>query len=132
MTPDDVWLDLGLALYRRRIELGIHSQRELAKRAGLHHNTIGKLERGEPWIQRGRSWAKVEAVLELPDGWIAEFVARHTSVAVLSAEVVEQTVLDAVTEFAPHVTVRQARAIAAATARRLEQQGLLPRRAGRG
>jgi len=128
MADENVWLDLGFAIYRRRIQLGIKSQRELARRAGLHHNTVGRLERGEPWAQRGGSWGQVEAALELPEGWISEFVANYpaTGGPALTAHAVEQAVLDSIAAIAPHVTIRQARLIAAATAKRLEEEGLLP------
>ena len=130
MNADEaVWLDLGLALYRRRIERGIDSQRELAKLAGVHHNTISRLERGQPWTRRGRAWTAVERTLGLPDGWISAYVASHSTEAsepVLSAEVVEQVVLEAMGEHAPHVTIRQARSVAAGVAKRLGQRGYLP------
>jgi transcriptional regulator with XRE-family HTH domain len=129
MPADDaVWLDLGLALYRRRIDLGIGSQRELAARAGVHHNTVSRLERGQPWSRRGRAWTAIEAALGLEEGWIASYIANYgvETGPVMTTEAVERAVLDSVTEHAPHLPIRQARAIAAATARRLEQQGLLP------
>lgn len=128
MTSDDlVWLDLGLAIYRRRMNLGIHTQRELAERAGVNPNTISRLELGVPWVRRGRKWAAIEAALELPTGWIERFVSERTSPrSPLVADAVEQAVLDAITEHAPAVTIRQARAVAKATVRQLEQAGLLP------
>lgn len=122
---ESVWEDLGLALYRRRLELGIPSQRELAKRAGVHHNTVSKLELGQSWTRRGASWAKIEAVLELPEGWIADFVARRTAVPALTPDAVERAVLDSIAEVTPHVTIRQARAVAKATVRQLEREGFL-------
>jgi hypothetical protein len=130
-----VWDDLGFALYQRRLELGIVSQRELERLSGVHHNTISLIERGKSWSRRGSSWAKIENALDLPNGWIAEFVAKHPArtAQALTAEAVEQAVLESISEFAPHVTIRQARLIATATARRLEQQGQMPaHRPGRG
>ena len=129
MTADEaVWLDLGFALYKRRLELGISSQRELARLSGVNRNTIGLIERGQPWSRRGSSWAKLEAALELPKGWIAEFIKNHAATGrpALTANAVEQAVLDSIADIAPHVTIRQARRIAAATAARLGEAGLLP------
>jgi transcriptional regulator with XRE-family HTH domain len=131
-ADESVWDDLGFALYRRRLEIGIKSQRELERRSGVNHNTISLLERGKSWSRRGTSWAKLEAALELEDGWISRFVAQHPARnrRALTAETVERAVLDSIAEHAPQLTVRQARLIAAATARRLEQGGLLGRPGG--
>jgi len=133
MLPDDpVWLELGAALYRRRIELGITSQEALAKRAGLHRNTIGKVERGEPWSRPGQAWSKIEAALELEPGWIDDFVARHRANGgrMVTAGAIEQAVLDSINDHSPHLPIRQARRIAAATVQRLTAAGLLPDQRG--
>jgi len=132
MAAEEVWEDLGFALYKRRLELGIESQRELARRSGVSHNRISLIERGLAVTRRGSSWSKLETALDLPQGWISEFVSKHPArnAQALSAEIVERAVQDAIEEVAPQLTVRQARLIAEATARRLEQGGLLGRPGG--
>jgi transcriptional regulator with XRE-family HTH domain len=128
MAADEVWADLGFALYRRRLEVGIGSQRELSRLSGVNRNTISLIERGKPWSRRGSSWSKLEAALELPTGWIGEFVASRSEAPapVLTPEAVQEAVLESLAEHAPHLQLRQARSIAAATAKRLGERGFLP------
>jgi hypothetical protein len=100
-------------------------QRDLAERAGLHKNTISKLELGH--LRRpGSKWGEVEDALGWPRG---KLVAMYRDIVDhpdrVPAEVVERAVLDTLNEAAPHVTVRQARRIADGIVERLERDGYL-------
>lgn len=124
-TEDAAWREVGHEVASRRASLGIATQLELAELAGVHKNTISRLELGL-LRRQGRAWARIEAALGWPAGRLMalyrEFKDRSGRVP---AEVVERAVLEAITESAPHVTVRQARQIADGALRRIEQQGFL-------
>jgi transcriptional regulator with XRE-family HTH domain len=124
-----VWREVGLAVYHRRTELGIATQGDLAERAGVHLNTISRLERGRALKRRSPSWAAIEAALSWPEGKIADMVDgrdRETEPGpALTADVVKRAVLAAITSVESDVTVRQAHRMAAAAVTQFEQQGLL-------
>ena len=124
-TEDAAWREVGHWVAARRVALGMPTQRDLAERAGLHKNFVSKLELG--LLRRpGAKWSLVEDALGVTRG---KLVAMHREIVDhperLPVEVVERAVLDAVTEAAPHVTVRQARRIADGIVQRLEQEGYL-------
>lgn len=124
-TEDAAWREVGHRVATRRISLGITTQRELARLAGTHKNTISRLELGL-LRRQGRAWARIEAVLQWPPGRLISMyrdIVEQTGR--LPVDAVVQAVLDAVTEAAPHVTVRQARRIAEGATERLRAQGLL-------
>ena len=121
-----VWREVGLAVYHRRIELGIETQQELAERAGVSLNTISRLERGVPSKRRNPTWAKIERALGWPEGKIAAMVAGQ-ALGVITPAAVRQAVLDSIHEVGQDLTIRQAQEIAALTVERLKQQKLLPR-----
>lgn len=124
-TEDAAWREVGHRVAVRRVSLGMTTQRELAERAGLHKNTVSKLELGQ--LRRpGGKWGDVEDALGWPRG---RLVAMHRDIVDnpdrVPADVLERAVLDTLNEAAPHVTVRQARRIAEGIAQRLEQDGYL-------
>lgn len=124
-SEDAAWREVGHRVATRRVGLGIPTQLELAERAGVHKNTVSKIELGQ-MRRQGRSWAPIERELGWPAGTL---MGMYREIAEQSARVpaaaVEQAVLDAVNDAAPHVTVRQARRIAQGTVERLKAQGLL-------
>lgn len=124
---DTGWDAAAAAVYRRRLALGIRSQRELAKRAGVSYNTVNRLERGVPSNRRNPSWPAIEAALEWPEGRIADMVeGRETPPEPPPPSVlIRQAVLAAVAKVRPDVTVQQAQEIADATMSQLRQDGLL-------
>lgn len=119
------WREVGHAVATRRLSLGMPTQQDLAERSGVHKNTISRLELGQ-LRRRGKKWSDIEAAL----GWAAgrltamyrEFLEHSGRVP---ADAVERAVLDAITDAAPHVTVRQARRVAEGVVQRLEQGGHL-------
>jgi transcriptional regulator with XRE-family HTH domain len=124
-TEDAAWREVGHRVAVRRVGLGMTTQRQLAERAGLHKNTISKLELGQ--LRRaGSKWGNVEDALDWPRG---KLVAMHRDIVDnpdrVPADVLERAILDTLNEAVPHVTVRQARRIAEGIARRLEQDGYL-------
>lgn len=123
-----VWRKVGLAVYHRRIELGIETQRELADRAGVHLNTVSRLERGTPSKRRNPTWSAIEDALDWPEGMIADMAAGRTrkSQVELTADAVRQAVIGAIHDMELNVTVPQANQIAAITVERLKRQGMLP------
>lgn len=122
------WLEVGLVVYRRRIQLDINSQREMAERAGVHVNTISRLERGIPSTRRNPSWSAIERVLGWRRGYIHDMV--ETGVEQPEpfplAALVERAVLETVAEIAPDVTVRQQRMLAQGVVARLRRRGVIP------
>jgi transcriptional regulator with XRE-family HTH domain len=122
-----VWQQIGLAVYHRRVELGILTQGDLAQLAGVHINTVSRLERGKPLKRRSPSWAAIEAALRWPEGTIADMVdglTREPS-PTLTADVVHQVVFESVIRVALDVTGRQAHQIAADAAAELQRRGLV-------
>lgn len=69
----DAWFRLGRLAYARRVELGL-TQQQVADRAKVSINTVGRLESGTPSTRRPASWPKLEAVLEWPQGFFEDFV----------------------------------------------------------
>lgn len=126
MASEDVaWREVGHAVANRRNHLGMATQADLAERAGVHHNTISRLELGQ-LRRQGRKWAAIEAALDWPTG---KLMNMHRSLmdqtGRVPADVLERAVLDTLNEAAPHVTVRQARRIAEGIVERLERDGYL-------
>lgn len=122
------WLEVGLLVYRRRIELRITSQKAFAERAGVHVNTISRLERGIPSSRRNPSWPAIERVLGWPEGHIASMVEGRVQEPepVPFAATLEQAVMESLRESLPDVTFRQAHTVARGVLARLERRGLLP------
>lgn len=130
--PTD-WEAIGKAVYDRRIELGMQRQQDLADRAGVHVNTISRVERGTPSTRRNPTWPKVEAALEWPPGYLARLAEAHEVPAAEPypipaglAREIGSAVREAVAAVEPDVTVRQAREIAEAAVAELRRRGLLP------
>lgn len=119
------WREVGHAVAKRRLSLGMPRQEDLGERSGTHRNTISRLELGQ-LRRRGKTWSDIEAALEWPAGRLTsmyrEFLEHSGRIPV---EAIERAVLDAVTEATPHVTVRQARRIAEGIVERLERDGYL-------
>jgi transcriptional regulator with XRE-family HTH domain len=65
---------LGRLIRIRRDELGL-SQAQLAERAKIHVNTMSRLESGATRQRQSGTWSKLEAVLEWPQDFIADFLA---------------------------------------------------------
>lgn len=124
---DPVWDAVRSAVYRRRLELGIHSQRELARRAGVSFNTVSRLERGVASTRRNPSWPAIEAALGWPEGHIADMVeGRETPPKPVPPEVlIRQAIIAALARVRPDVTVQEAEAIADATLGQLKRGGVL-------
>ena len=128
------WREIGRAVFRRRIELGMQTQKELAERAGVHLNTISRIERGLPSSRRSPAWPKIEAALQWPAGHIsrladgAPVAADAFPIPAAMAEEIERAVLAAVSDVQPDVTIRQAREIGERTVEELQRRELLPPR----
>ena len=69
----EVWAMLGRAIAERRAELGLRTQEALAIKAGVHINTINRLETGKP-TRRNKTWPPIEAALQWPKGYIEDFI----------------------------------------------------------
>ena len=123
-----IWREIGLAVSRRRIERGYPTQQDLADAAGVHLNTISRLERGAASKRRNPTWGQIERALDWPQGTIGDMVQRATRKAAAdrAAATVRQTVLDAIHEVGPHLTIGQARQIATITVERLRREKILP------
>lgn len=123
-----IWRNIGHAVARRRSELDLNSQSQLAERAGVHLNTVSRLESGSPAQRIRSSWAAIEDALEWPRGTIAAMAGIRPNTAVpLTADAVTRAVLDSIHEVEPtDWTIPQANQIAAKTVARLERDGLLP------
>lgn len=122
-----VWREVGHAVSRRRGELGISSQSQLAALAGVHVNTVSRLERGTAVKRSNPTWGAIEAALSWPEGTIASMAGiRPNTATPLTADAVSRAVLTAIHRVEPEVTIRQANEIAAQTVAQLEQEGLLP------
>jgi transcriptional regulator with XRE-family HTH domain len=117
------WREVGHAVATRRLSLGMPTQQDLGERSGVHKNTISRLELGQ-LRRRGKKWSDIEAALEWPAGRLTamyrEFLEHSGRVP---ADAIERAVLEAITDAAPHVTVRQARKVAEGAVQRLEQAG---------
>lgn len=120
-----VWREAGLAVYHRRIELGMASQSELAERADVSLNTISRLERGVPSKRRNPTWGAIESALGWPEGTIGNMVEGR-AYEVLTADAVRKAVLDAILEVEPDVSVKQAKQVAAIAVEKLQQRKMLP------
>jgi DNA-binding XRE family transcriptional regulator len=136
---EERWRDLGRAVFERRRELGMRSQADLAKLAGVHVNTISKLERGVISTRPNPSWPAIEAAL----GWRAGFIRGYlgfdrvelSTAGRLAMDdpvaVIERAVVDQAAQVAPEMSVRQAREFAARIVEQLREYGLIPPTAGR-
>ncbi len=124
-SEDAAWREVGHAVANRRNNLHMTTQAELAERAGVHKNTISRLELGQ-LRRQGRKWAAIEAALEWPTGKLmGMYRSLMDQTGRVPADVLERAVLDTLNEAAPHVTVRQARRIAEGIVERLERDGYL-------
>lgn len=126
------WRAIGRAVFLRRAELGMASRQDLAERAGVHINTIGRIERGAPLTRRGSTWDRLEAALRWPSGYL-DRLARGKAIEADArpipedaAAAIKSAVLAAVATVEPDVTVRQAREIAEAAVTELRRRELLP------
>ena len=126
------WKAVGDAVYRRRVELGMERQQDLAERAGVHLNTIGRIERGVPSTRKNPTWPKIEAALQWPVGYIGKLAGGEvddspdTLIPESAVDGIRQAVRNAIDAVEPNVTVRQSREIADAVIVELQHQGLLP------
>jgi hypothetical protein len=66
------WRDFGRVVFRTRMDKGFATQRELAAVAGVHWNTVRRLEAGVLAKRPQPSWLKVEKAL----GWEAGAIER--------------------------------------------------------
>lgn len=127
------WPAIGRAVYDRRVEQGMERQQDLADRAGVHVNTVSRIERGTPSTRRNPTWPKIETALGWPAGHIARLAEAHGAAAArlypipegLAGEI-RDAVREAVSVIEPDVTVRQAREIAEAAVAELRRRDLLP------
>lgn len=72
-APDDEhWRQFGRLVFQTRLRLGFANQRQFAEAAGVHWQTIRKLEAGEPVIRRNPSWSDIEKAL----GWAPGSIER--------------------------------------------------------
>ena len=71
-TKKDIQLRFGIAVRKRRQELGI-SQEELGERADLHRTYIGDIERG----LRNVSLVNIEKIVRALNISIADFLTRY-------------------------------------------------------
>lgn len=69
---------LGDYVKRLRSSLGL-TQRELADRAGIHLQSVGKIERGQTVKLNSRSKTALAAALQIPAEYL-EAICRGTSV----------------------------------------------------
>ncbi len=76
---------LGRLIRIRRDELGL-SQAQLAERAKIHVNTMGRLESGATRQRQSGTWSKLEAALEWPQDFIADFLAGDVDELVLAGD----------------------------------------------
>lgn len=127
------WPAIGRAVYDRRIELGMTRQQDLADRAGVHLNTVSRIERGTPSTRRNPTWPKIEEALRWPSGHIARLAdsdgtadTKPFMIPEAAAAVIASAVREAVSAVEPDVTVRQAREIADATVAELRRREALP------
>jgi transcriptional regulator with XRE-family HTH domain len=128
------WRAIGRAIFERRTELGMDRQLDLAERAGVHLNTISRIERGVPSSRRSPAWSKIEAALQWPGGHISRLADGESArspdfpIPVAMAEEIERAVLAAISDVEPDVTLRQAREIGERTINELRRRELLPPR----
>lgn len=125
-VADALWREAGLAVYERRVELGMASQTELAEAAGVSLNSVSRLERGVPSKRRAPTWGAIERALGWPEGKIEAMVEGRTS-EVLTADAVRQAVIDAIHDVEPDLSIPQANQIAAITVERLRRRKMLPK-----
>ncbi len=76
---------LGRLIRIHRDELGI-SQAQLAERAKIHVNTMGRLETGLTRQRQSGTWTKLEVALEWPQGFIADFLAGEVDEVALAGK----------------------------------------------
>lgn len=124
------WEAVGRAVYQRRVELGMERQQDLADQAGIHINTVGRVERGVPSTRKSSTWPKIEAALRWPAGYISKLAGGEISDAEApipesAVNGIHQAVRDAIEAVEPNVTLRQSREIADAVIMELRRQGLL-------
>lgn len=66
------WRAFGRVVFRSRMDKGFATQRELAAAAGVHWNTVRRLEAGVLVKRPHKSWHEIEKVL----GWEAGTIER--------------------------------------------------------
>lgn len=127
------WRMIGRAIYQRRAELGMKSQQELADAAGVHVNTIGRIERGVPSSRRNPTWPAIEAALQWPAGYISGLADGNAPplptvelIPESAAREISGAVVEAITDTDPDMSVGRAREIAARTITILRDRGHLP------
>lgn len=74
---------LGRLIRIQRDELGL-SQAQLAERAKIHVNTMGRLEAGATRQRQSGTWSKLEVALEWPQDFIADFLAGEVDETALA------------------------------------------------
>lgn len=121
------WKAVGRAVYLRRAELGMERQQDLALQAGVHLNTINRIERGVPSTRKNPTWPKIEAALQWPVGYISKLAGDSLEMPIPESAVdgIRQAVRAAIDAVEPNVTVGQSREIADAVIMELRRQGLL-------
>jgi transcriptional regulator with XRE-family HTH domain len=124
------WHAVADAVRARRIELGMKERQDLAERAGVHLNTIGRIERAVPSTRRSPSWAKIEAALAWPPGHVLAIAegrgGQPSIIPAPAAAVIRDAVLAAVATIVPDVTAGRAGEIADEALAELRRRGALP------
>lgn len=76
---------LGRLIRIQRERLGL-SQAQLAERAKIHVNTLGRLEAGATRQRQSGTWSKLEVALEWPQDFIADFLAGNADEFALAGD----------------------------------------------
>lgn len=130
---DDPWMALARDVIARRNQMHM-TQQELADRAGVHLNTIVRIEAGVPSSRRAPSWPRIEHGLGWPPGDIPRRVDMNARRAGYLIEVPEQeaaaraddAVHKALVATLPGATIEQVLKIQARAIKELRQAGILP------
>src|SRR5579875_721763 len=135
MTTDDVWREFSAAIKKRRLQIGLRSQQELADKAGVSLATITRFENGKPHLRRSWTWDEVEKALELPpntlDRWASSdqkkstFVVEVDDISKVEPEM-RSAIKDALMLTLPDVTVSRVLAAEDAIIDVLRDKKLLP------
>lgn len=133
-AEDDPWKVLARDVIERRRQMGIRTQQALADRAGVHLNTVVRIESGAPASRRAPSWPRIEHALGWPPGDIARRVdmgARRVGYLIEVPEEEATARADAAVHAAlvatmPGATVEQVLTIQARAVEELRKAGILP------
>ncbi len=125
------WRAFCRVVFRTRMDKGFATQRELAAAAGVHWNTVRRLEAGVVAKRPQPSWLKIEKVL----GWEAGAIERawrggpdKPEMEPADADDLAAAVTRVVIDVAPELTGGQIRDIAAGIERIAVERGwVLPK-----